>query len=952
MTQENHIVDSQLPLELDFKSLKAQGLAYIQKHSSTAWTNLNPSDPGVTILEQLCFAFTELGYCANFPMKDILTRKDGALQVENQFYKPATILTTSPITINDYTKFVIDQIPAVKNIIFKPIPSSFPFAKGIYKAYLLLDASQKDPNIKQKAIFEQETTFDTFSLLNTVRNLGELFLMPKVLTEKTYSITGNLELTSGYHYHDVLPNIIQNIQQYIFPDVTQTGYDVLTAQGETTNEIFNGPHLKNSWIDTKSIQPKRDTIQPFEITKLIHETEGVQSISNVTFKYNNEQEDIASCNEDELLVFDFPKSLTNPTQLQVHSEGKQHNANVNTSLLQELGNMQQLSSKVNTVASVVMEPSLPEGKYRDITSYYAIQNTFPEAYKVGPNAVNKNTPDYQVAQSRQLKGYLNLFDQMLSNQFAQLANIDKLFSFENVTSGSPTDLENYNATKTKEQKENPKYPVPFEVFSPTYFYQSLYKSVPNIEPLLRNNNKFSYGPVSESNSTLHHKKWISYQDDPYNTYMYGLLTAIEDDQINLKRRNDLLDHLLARHGVSPSVIDTIIYGTAYSGDVLKDRVIIKSVYLQNLDCLTYNRVKAYNYIGAQKLLTYLFIITPELINELIKNDTLIAPNQFEGDVSRQEYEVILANYNAKKELQKVLKHSYEVNGIFDIHSFDASQKISSQDVINYDTISLELSMMLTLDPFYINFIQEATLHQDSIIKKQAEVFYAFWMYSQRKGVITIETNLLANAANFEVFIAKKVDTSYEYYQYTNSLNYKDAVLLGDAFQNMPAVLAAIILCDTTAWKKVMNPSNEVLNYSTPIGTTNYKWNMIATWDGAHNTSINHPFFSYTFFTIFPNFIPEFMTPEWENRLGYFMDSQLPLHVSQHTMYLSAENLQTLIPSYISWYNSNIYSANKKNKTTAQVNADRQEKITTNAGVLVGDLKLMYQESLKKNKSDV
>ena len=69
MTKENYIIDTQLPLELDFKALKAEGLAYIQRHSSSEWTNLNPSDPGVTILEQLCYAFTELGYCANFPIK-------------------------------------------------------------------------------------------------------------------------------------------------------------------------------------------------------------------------------------------------------------------------------------------------------------------------------------------------------------------------------------------------------------------------------------------------------------------------------------------------------------------------------------------------------------------------------------------------------------------------------------------------------------------------------------------------------------------------------------------------------------------------------------------------------------------------------------------------------------------------------------------------------------------
>ena len=74
MEDLHHIEDSKLPIELDYKALKEEGMAYIQKHSGNQWTNLNPSDPGITILNQLCYAFTELGYCANFPIKDILTK--------------------------------------------------------------------------------------------------------------------------------------------------------------------------------------------------------------------------------------------------------------------------------------------------------------------------------------------------------------------------------------------------------------------------------------------------------------------------------------------------------------------------------------------------------------------------------------------------------------------------------------------------------------------------------------------------------------------------------------------------------------------------------------------------------------------------------------------------------------------------------------------------------------
>lgn len=66
MSKINHIINTPLPKSQDFESLKAEGLAYIQQYGGKDWTNLNASDPGVTILEQVCYALTELGYCNDF----------------------------------------------------------------------------------------------------------------------------------------------------------------------------------------------------------------------------------------------------------------------------------------------------------------------------------------------------------------------------------------------------------------------------------------------------------------------------------------------------------------------------------------------------------------------------------------------------------------------------------------------------------------------------------------------------------------------------------------------------------------------------------------------------------------------------------------------------------------------------------------------------------------------
>lgn len=573
MTSTDYIVDGQLPLELDFKALKALGLSYIQAHGSAQWINLNPSDPGVTILEQLCYAFTELGYCNNFTVKDILTNANGELEIENQFYLPEAILTTAPITIDDFVKVICDGVAGINNVTIATNTNDF-INNEQYTIHLALNTSFNDPTVINNPFL------DTYFLLNSYRTIGQVFSFPKMLTPKRYLIQGVLDVEKGYDVNTVIANITQRVNAYVFPKPKASGYDKLREEGLETNAIFNGPKLKNGWIPTSSIKPKKDSIQTFEVTKIIQDTEGVSHIRNVIFTDNaSNQLTVVNCETDELLVFNFTDitqtSGNESSNLKVLTKGQLLNKKINPSLVNQLADLPQLETQINTVTSVKMTPNLPTGTYRAITDYYSIQNTFPEMYAVGENAVNDNTPSYKVAQSKQLKGYLTLFDQILTNQFAQLANINKLFSFKNAVVGNVFDATQVNNKKDKTQKEHPEYPAPFVSFSPTYFYQSLYANVPNIRPLLKDNTVFDFGPFYLTENQIDSKSWEAYKDDPYNAYMHGLTTLMEDEAENIKRRNKILNHLLARHGESPLLIDHIIYDNVYSGDYDKDEVIIK-----------------------------------------------------------------------------------------------------------------------------------------------------------------------------------------------------------------------------------------------------------------------------------------------------------------------------------------------------------------------------------------
>ncbi len=96
-----------LPKAMDYSSLKATGLEYIQNLAKDLWTDYNAHDPGITLHELLCYAITELGYRCQLPFENLITKPNGKICNET-FFTASEILTNAPLTVLDYRKLLID----------------------------------------------------------------------------------------------------------------------------------------------------------------------------------------------------------------------------------------------------------------------------------------------------------------------------------------------------------------------------------------------------------------------------------------------------------------------------------------------------------------------------------------------------------------------------------------------------------------------------------------------------------------------------------------------------------------------------------------------------------------------------------------------------------------------------------------------------------------------------
>lgn len=117
-------------ISADFDRLRAEGIRHLEHLATELWTDYNAHDPGITLLELLCYAITDLGYRTNMlPLPDLLAREQVGSKV---WCEAADVLPTSPVTAMDYRKLLID-LPGVKNSWLYKASAESPLAsKGLF----------------------------------------------------------------------------------------------------------------------------------------------------------------------------------------------------------------------------------------------------------------------------------------------------------------------------------------------------------------------------------------------------------------------------------------------------------------------------------------------------------------------------------------------------------------------------------------------------------------------------------------------------------------------------------------------------------------------------------------------------------------------------------------------------------------------------------------------------
>ena len=543
-------INPQEPLNpgLDYAFLKVEGTSIVQRLAGEIWTDYNESDPGVTTLEQLCYALTELSYRAELPLEDLLIDPiTGKIDPRRQALFPAKrIFPCNPVTENDYRKLIVDRLPEIANVWLTPhkCGTSKRCVQGLWDFELYVPGLE--PECPPPGEREQKIRDEVRHLYCRHRNLGEDVRSIRVLRPVRITVKAEVNILEMPAPEAILAGILFNVANFLAPELRRQSLKSLVDAGVPPSEIFDGPLLHNGFIANQQLQPKAETIPVQDIVRVIARSAGVASLRGVKIRVANDSRaysgnDLAPVPRRSILQLDTrPNGKCSSFSIKLFRNGieiQPNPARVEREFARLWADQRRIYPLGRRTRRVCR---LSQGKYHDVTRYYSIQNQYTNVYGINAYGVAGDATAARKAQAKQLKGYLLVYDQLMANFFAQLAHVRDLFS-------------------TAEDAPS------------TYFYQYLDRAVPNIEPLLVGGEE---------------------------GYRRGLPEIVQGQGSFVARRSRFLDFLLALYGEDldcTSVWDLTPCGEE-DADTGERLMRAKRALLRHLTASTHNRGRGFDYL--------------------------------------------------------------------------------------------------------------------------------------------------------------------------------------------------------------------------------------------------------------------------------------------------------------------------------------------------------------------
>ena len=427
---------------LDYAALVGQGIAELERLTGDQWTDFNAHDPGITLLDSICYALTDLGYRIFHPIPDLLA--EAGPNAELDLFTPAEVLTTAAVTPDDLRRVVLD-VPGVKNAwIEKTALPAPPLRYDAAAKTVTIDPSQT-PSTASEAVIPSGLwrvlveksdleDVDTSTLRRAVarrlhanRPLCEDFDDIVVLDPMPVAVTASIEIGETENGNTVLLGILERVGALISPAVGFLSLDQALAAGMSVDQAFEGPALGRGFVDITSLPAaeRRVALHTSDVIQEIMAVSGVRAVRSIS---------LARAGDKTQQAWSLPLDSSGAARL-----------DLDASKIELVKDRRPVTVDAAAVASAYraaarqarLFPLLPRasrdliplpGRFRNVTSYLPMETDLPRIYGVGTGTLPDTAGPDRQAKANQLRAFMTLFDQLLANEYSQLGELGSLFS--------------------------------------------------------------------------------------------------------------------------------------------------------------------------------------------------------------------------------------------------------------------------------------------------------------------------------------------------------------------------------------------------------------------------------------------------------------------------------------------------------------------------------------------
>jgi uncharacterized protein len=574
----------------DYTFLRKEGLAFIERLSGKIWTDYNLHDPGITTMELLCYAITDLGYRTSFSIPDLLATAEGddaaAETNTRNFFTTSQILPVNPVTETDIRKVIMD-VPGVKNA-WLTIAKDFEEPIYIDKQYCELTLVPRGNVLPLNGLYNVVIQFEDddgakeqygaivravrHRLMQT-RNLCEDYLSITPVQYEDIAVCSDIEVRQDADITKVQAQIFKILIDYFSPPVYFYTLEQMLEKGKTVDEIFEGPLLRSGFIDDDELEKSdlRTTLHTSDLYNIIMDIPEVVAIKSLKLIRYVNGIPIGEEEEWELTLDGFRAArLEKEKSKFIFYKGLLPFMANKEDVAEELAQLLEVSGVFRKKGHDT-DIDIPTGRYRNIADYFPVQNDFPLTYGIGLAGLPQQATAQRKAQAMQHKAYLLFFEQLLTDYLAQLCNVRKLFSYEPSVDRDQVEQLRLDIRTKSQAAIDALTRNDFGIIGRTYYAQTL-SEIDKLDDLL----------VQPT------------------TYLNDLLNISETNELFSERRNRFLDHLLARFCESMTEYSLTLYqmyANAPKGELLTGLRVIadKEALLRDYPVLSRDRSKGFNY---------------------------------------------------------------------------------------------------------------------------------------------------------------------------------------------------------------------------------------------------------------------------------------------------------------------------------------------------------------------